>query len=56
MSAQGLVQLFLLLLALGLTVPPLGRYMAKVYGTRRRTRRRAGAGARSTGSSCRSSG
>ena len=33
MSAQGLVQLFLLLLALGLTVPPLGRYMAKVYGT-----------------------
>jgi K+-transporting ATPase ATPase A chain len=31
MSAQGLVQLFLLFIALAVTVPPLGRYMAKVY-------------------------
>jgi K+-transporting ATPase ATPase A chain len=32
MSAQGLVQLLLLFAALAVTVPPLGRYMAKVYG------------------------
>jgi K+-transporting ATPase ATPase A chain len=32
MSTQGLVQLFLLVLALAVTVPPLGGYMAKVYG------------------------
>jgi K+-transporting ATPase ATPase A chain len=33
MSAQGLVQLLLLFVALAVTVPPLGRYMAKVYGS-----------------------
>ena len=33
MSAQGLVQLFALFVALAVTVPPLGRYMAKVYAT-----------------------
>ena len=33
MSAQGLVQLLLLFVALAVTAPPLGRYMAKVYGT-----------------------
>lgn len=32
MSAQGLVQLFLLFVVLAATAPPLGRYMAKVYG------------------------
>jgi potassium-transporting ATPase potassium-binding subunit len=34
MSAQGLVQLLILFVALGLTAPPLGRYMARVYGSR----------------------
>ncbi len=34
MSAQGLLQLLLLTVALVVTVPPLGRYMAEVYGTR----------------------
>lgn len=33
MSAQGLVQLLLLFVALAAAAPPLGRYMAKVYGT-----------------------
>ena len=33
MSAQGLVQLLLLFVALAVTVSPLGRYMAAVYGT-----------------------
>ena len=31
MSSQGLVQLLLLFVALAVAVPPLGRYMAKVY-------------------------
>ena len=33
MSAQGLIQLLVLFVALAATVPPLGRYMAAVYGT-----------------------
>ena len=33
MSAQGLIQLLVLFVALAVTVPPLGRYMAAVYGT-----------------------
>ena len=33
MSSQGLVQLVVLLAALAVAVPPLGRYMAKVYGS-----------------------
>jgi K+-transporting ATPase ATPase A chain len=33
MSSQGLVQLFALFVALAVAVPPLGRYMAKVYAT-----------------------
>ena len=33
MSAQGLVQLLILFVALAVAVPPLGRYMAKVYGS-----------------------
>ena len=32
MSSQGLVQLVLLFVALAVAVPPLGRYMARVYG------------------------
>lgn len=31
MSAQGIVQALLVVVALGVTAPPLGRYMAKVY-------------------------
>lgn len=31
MSAQGIVQVLLLVLALAVTAPPLGRYMARVY-------------------------
>jgi K+-transporting ATPase ATPase A chain len=33
MSAQGLLQLLVLGVALAVTAPPLGRYMARVYGT-----------------------
>lgn len=33
MSAQGFFQMLVLAVALGATVVPLGRYMAKVYGT-----------------------
>ena len=34
MSAAGLVQFLALLAVLALTAPPLGRYMAAVYGAR----------------------
>jgi len=33
MTAQGILQLFVLILVLAATAPPLGRYMAAVYGT-----------------------
>ena len=34
MSGAGLFQLIALLVVLGVTAPPLGRYMAAVYGGR----------------------
>ena len=34
MTGAGLFQFIALLVVLGLTAPPLGRYMAAVYGSR----------------------
>ena len=36
MSGAGLFQFVALLVVLAVTAPPLGRYMAAVYGSRRR--------------------